>query len=71
MRNFDFSGKAFVVTGGRGVLGSEMVVALVEGDANAVIIGRGAELKSELHHRKGTEGGILIHAADILDRQSL
>jgi NAD(P)-dependent dehydrogenase (short-subunit alcohol dehydrogenase family) len=71
-KEHDFSGHTIVMTGGTGVLGSEMAVALVVAGANVVILARDPSRAGELKGRleKGPGSGTLVHA-DVLARESL
>jgi len=72
---YDFSGKTVVVTGGSGVLGSEMACALVGCNANVVILDRDLNLAEQVFHRIEMMEGLKSRAAvvygDVLDRDVL
>ena len=63
-KGYDFSGRTIVMTGGTGVLGSEMAVALVRAGANVVILARDPSRAGELKGRleEGPGSGTLVHA---------
>ncbi len=69
---YDFTGQTVVVTGGTGVLGGEMAVALAKCGANVVILGRNLDAGQAILARMGDDAK---HAAliscDILDRASI
>ena len=70
---YDFTGRTIVITGGAGVLASEMACALVGCNANAVILDRDMQLAEKVIERfpGNTVGrGVRIYA-DVLDRSSL
>ena len=68
----DFSGRTMVMTGGTGVLGAEMAVALVRAGADVVILARDPSRAGELQGRlkEGPGSGVLV-PADVLDKASL
>jgi NAD(P)-dependent dehydrogenase (short-subunit alcohol dehydrogenase family) len=68
----DFSGMTLVLTGGTGVLGSEMAAALVRCGANVAILARNPERAGELEARlaRGPGAAALIRA-DVLSNPSL
>lgn len=73
---YDFSGRTVVMTGGTGVLGSEMARALASCDANLVLVGRNVaraeQLLASFGGHPGTgKGQHLAIAADVLDRKSM
>jgi NAD(P)-dependent dehydrogenase (short-subunit alcohol dehydrogenase family) len=51
MSLYDFSGRAFVITGGAGTLGGEIACALVVCGADVAILDRSPELAERLIHR--------------------
>ena len=63
-KGYDFSGRTIVMTGGTGVLGSEMAVALARAGANVVILARDPSRAGELKGRlaEGPGSGTLVHA---------
>src|SRR5581483_2869275 len=71
-RLYDFSGKTVVVTGGTGVLGSEMAGALAGCGANVVLLARrlapAEEIVKEMESRGGRAAAI---SADVADQSSL
>ena len=71
-KGYDFSGRTIVMTGGTGVLGSEMAVALARAGANVVILARDPSRAGELKGRleEGPGSGTLVHA-DVLVKESL
>lgn len=68
----DFSGRTMVMTGGTGVLGAEMAVALVRAGADVVILARDPSRAGELQGRlkEGPGSGVVV-PADVLDKASL
>ena len=71
-RQYDFSGKTAVVTGGAGVLGGEMACALAGCGANVAILDREPKAAARLVPRFEAAGGrSLILQADVLKRDSL
>jgi NAD(P)-dependent dehydrogenase (short-subunit alcohol dehydrogenase family) len=68
----DFKGKTFVISGGAGVLGSEMACALVRCGADLVILDKDLSRTGPLRERmgKGSGKGRLIQA-DVLVKDSL
>lgn len=69
---YNFSGKTVAITGGTGVLGSEMACALVGCGANVVIIARHPELPEELKQRMDAGPGQYIAVyGDVLVRETL
>jgi NAD(P)-dependent dehydrogenase (short-subunit alcohol dehydrogenase family) len=69
---FDVSGKTAVVTGGTGVLGSEMVRGLASAGARTVIIGRNASNGERLQNEIRSAGGqALFVQADVLNEDQL
>ncbi len=70
---YDFTGKTFVVTGGAGALGSDVVVALAGCGANVMILdlrlGGVAAIKQRLGER--FEGQVDAAEVDVLSRDSL
>ena len=71
---FDLTGKTVVLTGGTGVLGSEMARALAAADANVVLLGRKLERAQALIQSFGDgkgRGRHLALAADVLDRPAV
>ena len=69
---YDFTNKTMVVTGGNGILGRDMVSALVGCGANVAILDRNTELpKSFEQELNGKKGQFLVIDNDVLSRQSL
>jgi len=71
-KGYDFSGRTIVMTGGTGVLGSEMAVALARAKANVVVLARDPSRAGELKGRleEGPGNGALV-PADVLVKESL
>jgi NAD(P)-dependent dehydrogenase (short-subunit alcohol dehydrogenase family) len=68
----DFRGKTFVMSGGTGVLGSEMAGALVRTGANVVILARDPARAAALSERLGTgPGKASLIQTDVLEKASL
>jgi NAD(P)-dependent dehydrogenase (short-subunit alcohol dehydrogenase family) len=72
IKSYDFSGRTIVMTGGTGVLGSEMACALVRSGANVAILAREPARAGPLRERleKGSGSAILVQA-DIFAKESL
>jgi NAD(P)-dependent dehydrogenase (short-subunit alcohol dehydrogenase family) len=72
IRSHDFGGTTIVLTGGTGVLGSEMACALVRAGANAAILARDPSRADALKKRleQGPGSAILVQA-DILSKESV
>jgi NAD(P)-dependent dehydrogenase (short-subunit alcohol dehydrogenase family) len=76
---YDFSGRTAVVTGGTGVLGSEMARALARCQANVVLLGRNVARAEEVIATFPKQGALpgasaprhLALKADVLDRPAL
>jgi len=68
---YDFSGRAVVVTGGTGVLGGEMVRALVGCGAKVAILARNLEKASALVESIAAPDRTLVVQGDVLHRESL
>ncbi len=69
---YDFTDKTFVVTGGSGVLGGEMVCALVNLNANAIIVDRNLDTVDAIKERLGSCAcRCLAVKGDVLSRESL
>lgn len=69
---YDFSGRTAVVTGGAGVLCSEMAVTLVRFGANVVILDRVKELPEPvLAAVEGAPGKLSLVQSDVLDKKVL
>src|SRR6478752_740674 len=73
--SYDFSGRVAVVTGGTGVLGSEMARALAGCGASVVLIGRNLEraqqLAGALPRPEGSKARHLAVRGDVVDRPSI
>jgi NAD(P)-dependent dehydrogenase (short-subunit alcohol dehydrogenase family) len=71
-RLYDFTGKTVVITGGTGVLGSEMVRALVLCGANVAILARRLAPAQDLIKGLGAGAGrVVAISADVADQASL
>ncbi len=71
-RQYDFSGKTVVITGGAGVLGGEMACALAGCRANVAILDRETAGAERLVPRfKAGSGRYLVINADVLKRDAL
>jgi NAD(P)-dependent dehydrogenase (short-subunit alcohol dehydrogenase family) len=70
---YDFSGRTVVVTGGTGVLGSEMARALAACNANVALLARNVARAEETigTFPKSAKGRHLAIKADVLDRPAL
>ena len=70
---YDFSGRTALVTGGAGVLGSEIACALLGCHANVVILDRDQELAQQVIERfpKTAKGHIARVFGNVLDLESL
>ena len=69
---YDFTGKTAVITGGTGVLGSDMACALVELGANVALLARQPTLAADLEQRLAAgPGQSLVVQADVLERALL
>ena len=69
---YDFTGKTIVITGGTGVLGSEMACALVGCGANVVVLDRNPNLPEEM--KKPMDAGpgkYMVVFGNVLDREHL
>jgi NAD(P)-dependent dehydrogenase (short-subunit alcohol dehydrogenase family) len=73
MTTYDFSGRTAVITGGTGVLGSEMARAVAACHANVVLLGRNVARAEEVlaTFPKAGNGRHLALRADVLDRPAL
>ena len=70
---YDFTGRTIVITGGAGVLASEIACALVGCNANVVILDRDVELAEKVIERFPSDilgRGVRVYA-DVLDIESL
>jgi len=71
-RSYDFAGKSIVITGGAGILGGEMALALIGCGADVTILDRDVALAEPLLKRIGTgTERVLVVAADVLKPESL
>ena len=71
-KQYDFSGQTAVVTGGAGVLCSEMAVTLARFGANVVILDRVKELPAPvLAAAEGAPGKLALVQSDVLDKKVL
>lgn len=71
-RGHDFTGKTFVISGGAGVLGSEMACALVSCGANVAILDRDLSRTAPLRERMAQAPGLgRLVQADVLVKESL
>jgi NAD(P)-dependent dehydrogenase (short-subunit alcohol dehydrogenase family) len=69
---YDLTGRAFVVTGGSGVLGADIVCALVGVGANVVVLGRRLGASQAVVERATADGGqALAVEGDVLKRDTL
>jgi NAD(P)-dependent dehydrogenase (short-subunit alcohol dehydrogenase family) len=71
-KQFDFTGRTVVITGGGGVLGGEMACALVGCNANAAILDKDPALAEKVVKRiESSVGQVIIVYADVLVRSTL
>jgi NAD(P)-dependent dehydrogenase (short-subunit alcohol dehydrogenase family) len=71
-RFYDFSGQTMVVTGGTGVLGREIVLALVGCGANVAILGRNLDAAQPIMELMGPRASqAMAVRADVLNQESL
>ena len=71
-KQYDFTDKTVVITGGAGVLAGEMACALMGCNANVVILDRDPALADRVVKRfEGTKGRFLVSKGDVLDKGSL
>lgn len=69
---YNFSGKTIVITGGTGVLGSEMACALVGCGANVVVLDRNPDFPESLKQPMDAgPGKYLVVYGDVLKRETL
>lgn len=67
---YDFTGKTAAITGGSGVLGTEIALALAELGANVAILDRVTELDSAVQQRlNAARGKAIIVPSDVLNRE--
>jgi NAD(P)-dependent dehydrogenase (short-subunit alcohol dehydrogenase family) len=71
-KQYDFSDRTIVITGGGGVLCGEMACALVGCNANVAILDRDPELAARVVQRfAGIKGKYLVAKGDVLNKESL
>ncbi len=71
-RLYDFSGKTIVVTGGTGILGREMALALVGCGANVAILGRNMDSANHILELMGPRSHqAMAVQADVVNRDSV
>jgi NAD(P)-dependent dehydrogenase (short-subunit alcohol dehydrogenase family) len=68
---YDFTGRAVLITGGTGVLGSKIVEALVGCGANVAVLARNKEKADALLSRLSGPGRAIIVSGDVLRRDTL
>jgi NAD(P)-dependent dehydrogenase (short-subunit alcohol dehydrogenase family) len=69
---YNFAGKTAVVTGGTGVLGGEIAIALAGAGANVAILGRNSESGKSVQQRMGTKAANSeVFLCDVIDRDGL
>ena len=69
---YDFTGRTVVITGGSGVLGSEMARTLLRCGANLALLARNPQKAEKLFANElGNPEKILIIKGDVLDKISL
>jgi len=66
---FDLTGKLAILTGGAGILGSEIARGLVDAGAQVAVVDRSAAAAQELAHRLGERA--VAYSADIADPVAL
>ncbi len=67
---YNFTGRTVAITGGSGVLGSEIAIALAELGANVAILDRVTELSPALQERLDKSSGkVIVVASDVLNRE--
>ena len=72
IQSHDFTGRTMVMTGGTGVLGSEMACALVRSHANVAILARDPARAGSLRERlEEGPGSAMLVQADIFAKESL
>jgi NAD(P)-dependent dehydrogenase (short-subunit alcohol dehydrogenase family) len=70
-RLYDFTGRTIAITGGSGVLGSKIAIALAELGANVAILDRVTELPPEVQERMDKSSGkAIVVASDVLNRET-
>lgn len=70
-KQYNFSGKTIVITGGAGVLGGEIACALVGCNANVVILDRDPALADQVVRRFDNNAKYLVVKGDVLNKESL
>ncbi len=71
-KQYDFTGRTVVITGGGGVLCGEMACALVGCNANVAILDRDPEMAERVVQRfEGIKGKYLVVKGDVLSKESL
>jgi NAD(P)-dependent dehydrogenase (short-subunit alcohol dehydrogenase family) len=70
-KQYDFTGKTVIITGGAGVLGGEMACALVGCNANVVILDRDPALADQVVRRFDNNAKYLVVKGDVLNKESL
>lgn len=71
-KNYDFSGRTIVISGGAGVLGGEMACALLGCGANVAILDHDARRKDQPLEQPGCHPGCSISVyADVLEKETL
>jgi NAD(P)-dependent dehydrogenase (short-subunit alcohol dehydrogenase family) len=69
---YDFTGKTVVITGGNGVLGGDMAVALAGLGANVAIADLNTDISGDLQKRlQNLAGEVSVFKCNVLDRESL
>ncbi|HEY5614905.1 MAG TPA: SDR family oxidoreductase [Bacteroidota bacterium] len=70
--SYNFTGKTVVMTGGTGVLGSEIALALAQNGANVALLTRDpARATSLIEKIQNTPGKAAVFTADVLNRPAL
>ncbi len=71
-KSYDFTGRTAVVTGGGGVLCSEMVITLAQLGANVAVLDRISELPERVQQAVETAPGkVILVQSDVLDKKVL
>lgn len=68
---YDFGGQTAVVTGGTGVLGGAIAIALAEAGANVIILGRNPEAGDKIRERMPANAESEFLVCDVLAREAL
>lgn len=69
---YDFTNRTVVITGGTGVLGKEMALALADCAANVAVLSRSpSRAKDLLEQAEKKKGKIIAVAADVVKKESL